>query len=640
MDQPAATILIVDDQPSNLQVLFTLLRQENYKVLVAESGEAALDIAQRRHPDAILLDVMMPDQDGFSVCRKLKQQPDIAAIPVIFLTALNEVDDKTSGFDAGGVDFISKPFHAQEVLMRVRTHLALRRQQQQLANEKELLAVTLRSIGDAVITTDTQGQVTFLNRVAENLTGWTLEETVGQPSTEVFQIINEKTGEKCASPVQRVLELGRIIGLANHTALVTRNGAIHSIADSGAPIRDRDSQIIGVVIVFRDITQEKRLEEELLKARKLESIGVLAGGIAHDFNNILAMIQGNLELAGRRLSDDQERVGKLLAAAGKATERAVKLTHQLLTFSKGGEPIREATALPELLTDSANFVLQGSKASCRYSFADDLWQADIDAGQISQVVQNIVINADQAMPEGGAIDIQCMNVADAAAESLLCAHEGDYIKISIRDSGVGMPAEMLEKIFDPYFTTKQRGSGLGLAICHSIINKHDGYLTVSSTPGKGTEFICYLPALRNGQDAAEGDKNRPPALPSLRVIVMEDEEMLRELIASQLTNLGHTPILTCDGKQAINRYQELLDQQLPVDVVIMDLTIPGGMGGQEAATELRRIEPNLNLIVASGYSTDPVLANYRDYGFNAAICKPFTLDELNQALAAVAQSAS
>ncbi len=631
----SATILVVDDQPTNLRILVNLLHDKGYEVLVAEGGSAAIEIAREEQPDIVLLDVMMPDMDGFAVCQQLKSESGTSDIPVIFLTALSEMTDKNKGFSVGGVDFITKPFHEQEVLLRIDSHLTIRRQQLQLEAEKELLAVTLRSIGDAVFTTDIQGRVTFMNRVAETLTGWTNAQAQGKPSPEVFNIINEKTGEKCASPVQRVLQLGRIIGLANHTALIAKNGVVRPIADSGAPIRDKESNTVGVVIVFRDVSREKKMEEELLKNRKLDSIGVLAGGIAHDFNNLLAMILGNLELASRRLTETDGRAAQILAEAGKATQRAVKLTQQLLTFSKGGEPIKEATALPALINDSANFVLQGSNAACHIDCPDNLWNVDIDSGQISQVVQNIIINADQAMPEGGRIEIACTNVDDPAQETLLSTHEGHYVRIKFTDSGIGIPKEVVEKIFDPYFTTKKRGSGLGLAICHSIISKHDGYLTVDSVPGQGTVFTIYLPAL--GEEAAVDTPATgiTKATKSLQVLVLEDEKMLRDIISEQLADLGHTPTLTEDGGQTINKYQELLDQGVVVDVVIMDLTIPGGMGGQKAAEQLRKIAPTVKIIVASGYSTDPVLANYSAYGFDAALAKPFDLMELSKALAAV-----
>ncbi len=511
----------------------------------------------------------------------------------------------------------------------------LQKTENELQTEKEFFDVTLRSIGDGVLTTDIEGRVTFLNKVAENLTGWPDAEARGKSSQEVFNIINEKTGKRCTNPILRVIKMGRIIGLANHTALIARDGSLKTIADSGAPIRDRKSKIIGVVIVFRDVTKEQRMEEELLKVRKLDSVGVLAGGIAHDFNNILSAILGNIELARYRLAGKDDRITSLLSDAQKATKRAAKLTQQLLTFSKGGDPIKEATSLPELIKDSADFVLQGSRTSCDYSFAKDLWPVAVDSGQISQVIQNIIINADHAMPEGGQIRVNCVNVDDLAAEALLSAQEGHFVRITIQDSGIGIPREVIDKIFDPYFSTKQHGSGLGLAICYSIINKHDGYLTVDSVPGKGTTFTLYLPAVLFEDSRVTEMPGQVPAVKAGRITVMDDEKILRELIKSQLVVLGHEVVLVADGEQAINKYQELQDRGTPVDLVIMDLTIPGGVGGQEAAQKLLQINPEAKIIVASGYSNDPVVANYRKYGFHAALVKPFDLKELSDVVSAV-----
>ena len=505
-----------------------------------------------------------------------------------------------------------------------------------LALEKERLAVTLRSIGDAVISTDMKGNITMINKIAEELTGWSNDEALGRPSTEVFNIVNEKTGQKCVSPVQRVIELGRIVGLANHTALITRNGAIHPIADSGAPIRDRESKIIGVVIVFRDITHERKMEEELLKIKKLEAVGVLAGGIAHDFNNILAAILGNIDLLSYHIDSDNEKTSALLSNADKATRRAIRLTGQLLTFAKGGSPVTETTSLPGLIRDSAGFVIHGSPVICRYEFPDDLWLVDADSGQLSQVIQNIVINSRHAMPEGGIITISCANIEDAASESLLSMDNGNYIRITIKDTGVGIPREILDKIFDPYFTTKQEGSGLGLAICHSIINKHDGYLIVDSAPGKGTVFTVYLPAVINTPPLADKKQTtRKKAMKATRIMVMDDDQMIRDVTSAQLHALGHEPVSSKDGEETINKYQALQDKNTPVDIVIMDLTIPGGMGGIEAVKKLLEIDPMAKVIVASGYSNDPVLADYQKYGFSAAIGKPFSLDELARVVESV-----
>ncbi len=524
------------------------------------------------------------------------------------------------------------------VRMEIATDISERKKNEKILQaEKERLSVTLRSIGDGVITTNTEGRVVLLNKVAEELCGWTNEEAVGKPSSTIFNIINEKTGQKCVSPVQRVIEFGRIIGLANHTALVAKDGSIRAIADSGAPIRNDRSEIIGVVLVFRDVTHEKRIEEELLKVRKLEAVGVLAGGIAHDFNNILSAILGNIELASHEVAKSKGRAIALLSDARKATRRAAKLTEQLLTFSKGGDPLKEVTALPELITESAGFVLHGSRVACKYVFPQHLWMADVDSGQIGQVIQNITLNAKHAMPEGGTVTIECSNVQDAASEALLSVNKGNYVCITIDDTGVGIPKEILDKIFDPYFTTKQEGSGLGLAICHSIINKHDGYLLVHSSPGQGTTFTLYLPAIPVEKSILEeiDEQKASPAAKAARVMVMDDEKMLRDVAAAQLAVLGHEAIPVSDGEQAINRYQELLDGGTPVDLVIMDLTVPGGMGGQEAAEKLLRIDPAAKIIVSSGYSNDPAMANYKDYGFCAAVAKPFDLQQLSSVITSV-----
>ncbi|MDD3814966.1 MAG: ATP-binding protein, partial [Desulfocapsaceae bacterium] len=503
-----------------------------------------------------------------------------------------------------------------------------------LAEEKERLSVTLRSIGDAVITTDVQGNVVFINKVAEELTGWSNQEAQGQASTKIFQIINEKTGTPCDSPVQNVMEMGQIVGLANHTALITKDGSMRSIADSGAPILDRNSNIIGVVIVFRDITHKQKMENELLKIKKLESIGVLAGGIAHDFNNILAAILGNIELATNRIATKDEQAASLLTEAKKAILRAVSLTKQLLTFSKGGDPLKDSTSLPDLIRDSANFVLHGSHVSCEYHFPEDLWLAEVDSGQISQVIQNIVINAKHAMPEGGKIIISGTNIIDTAAETLISASNGHFVRITIKDMGAGISPDIIEKIFDPYFTTKQEGNGLGLAICHSIIKKHDGYLTVQSQPGQGTTFTIYLPAipLPAVEKLAPEEEATRTTVQAARIMVVDDEEMIRDIVKLQLAALGHEAVLVNDGEEAIKTYLELKIAGTPVDLVILDLTIPAGMGGKETAQILLQQDPGACLIVASGYSNDPVMANYRDFGFQAAVSKPFDLEGLSKAI--------
>ena len=500
-----------------------------------------------------------------------------------------------------------------------------------LASERERLDVTLRSIGDGVITTDLDGKIVLINKIAEQITGWNQQEAIGKPVQEVFNIIHEKSGKPCDNPVDKVMASEKIVGLAEHAVLIARDGTRYIIEDSGAPIFDKESHIIGTVLVFRDVTEARRTAAELLKVKKLESIGVLAGGIAHDFNNILAAILGNIELAGMSVDSTSEAY-PLLKEAQKASLRAKDLTRQLLTFSKGGDPVKKTTYIGKTITESANFVLHGSPISCQFSIPDDLWLVDIDSGQISQVIQNLVLNAKHAMPEGGEIKISCTNIADIKSETPLRLPGKAYIEIAVQDNGCGITDKHLEKLFDPYFTTKQEGSGLGLAITHSIISKHNGHIAVQSKIGKGTIFTIYLPAadIKIFNDPIK-EAYKPETIKA-KILVMDDERDVRSIAKHMLDYLGHEVLQAENGKEAIKIFEEYRKTGNPIDVIIMDLTIPGGMGGKDAIEEILNIDPEAEVIVSSGYSNDPVMANYRQYGFKAAIFKPFLLSELDKAL--------
>ncbi len=501
-----------------------------------------------------------------------------------------------------------------------------------LAAERERLSVTLRSIGDGVITTDISGKIILINKVAEKLTGWPQDQAVGRMLGEVFNIVNSRTRRPCENPVDQILASNRIITLAKHTVLIARDGRERNIADSGAPIRDQKSRVVGVVLVFRDITDTLRMEEELLKIKKLESVGVLAGGIAHDFNNILVAILGNIDMAAK-LAEPGGKIHQLLMEAAKASLRAKDLTKQLLTFSKGGEPVKEAASIPEVIMDSADFVLHGEKMACRYDIPDDLWLVEIDKGQMSQVIQNLVLNARDAMPEGGMIRVECENLATVAGEEAPLPEDQRYVKITIRDNGAGIPAEVIDRIFDPYFSTKPEGSGLGLAVVHSIISKHKGHICVESRPGEGATFVIYLPA--SAEEDQPEKKVAPPLIEEkgkIKVLVMDDEEIVRDAALNMLEYLDVDVVLARDGAEAVAIYQQAADSAEPIDLVIMDLTIPGGMGGQEAVAEIHKINPEARVIVSSGYSNDPVLANFQAHGFCAAMVKPFRIEDLKKAI--------
>ncbi len=507
--------------------------------------------------------------------------------------------------------------------------------EQILAEEQERLAVTLRSIADGVITADTKGEIVLLNSAAEQLTGWSQEEAQGMASFEVFNIRCDKTGKKCNSPIEHILQSGQTATSPSQVILTTKDGLEKNIADKGSPIRDSENNIIGVVLVFRDITAEKKMEAEMLKIKKLESIGVLAGGIAHDFNNILSAILGNIELASMIIADNP-RVSSLLVDARKAGTRAAKLTQQLLTFAKGGAPIKETASLPQLIQDSAKFVLHGSPVSCHYDFPDDLSLVIVDTGQIGQVIQNMILNARHAMPDGGIIEICGANIRKAEVEVLAASPVDDFVAITIQDTGIGIAPEVIDRIFDPYFSGKEDGNGLGLAICHSIINKHGGYITVKSTLGAGTTFTLYLPASESDEPAENTLEKVEETMPvSAKILVMDDEEMFRNTAKAQLQHLGHEVVLASDGEQAVQKYNDLLHTEKPVDIVLMDLTIPGGMGGRKAVQKILELDPQARVVVASGYSTDPIMAHCKEYGFCASIPKPFTLNVLKKTVLSV-----
>ena len=492
-----------------------------------------------------------------------------------------------------------------------------------LSAEKERLSVTLRSIGDGVIATDVDGTVVLINEVAELLTGWNQEEAVGKPLETVFTIVNERTRQVCESPVEKVLSKGIVVGLGNNTILISKNGEEKIIADSGAPIRDK-GKIIGVILVFRDITDKRKMEQELLRAQKLESLGNLAGGIAHDFNNILTAVLSNTNLARMYTADN--RVKERLTKIEKASLQAKELTQQLLTFSKGGAPVKKTTDIAELIRDSVSFALRGSNVRCHFYVPDNVWSVDVDAGQISQVMNNLIINADQAMPAGGIITVKAENVV---VEEDVPLKKGLYVKTTITDQGVGIPEKYVSKVFDPYFTTKQKGSGLGLSTCYSIIKNHDGYITVESEVGVGTTFYVWLPA--SPEKGEKKKKNKVPVTGEGRVLLMDDEALVLDAASEILQFLGYTVVQARDGKEAVHLYKKALKTD-PFDVVIMDLTIPGGVGGKEALLKLLEVDPSVKAIVSSGYSTDPILADYKAHGFKGAVIKPYSIEELSKTL--------
>lgn len=643
--------------------------------------------------------------------------------------------------------------------------LRSRRSAKNLRASEENLRTTLDSIGDAVITTDTNGRVLRMNPVARRLTGWRIEDACGRVLEEVFNIVNSQTHKPVKSPVDIVLEFGEIAGLANHTELISRDGRRFQISDSAAPIKEEDGEITGVVLVFRDvtddykirkalqeserkyrlfaenagdliwmcqgtenhytvsyinpavkqilgytqeeylalsrdkrldsesikkidetfkemkpgdsrtidirhihkdgyfvdceqwakplidekgkmygfqgrtidITERKRAGEELRRMQKLEELGTVAGGIAHDFNNLLGGIFGNLDLAKLELPEESP-ASPFIQAAYSTIETARGLTGQLLTFATGGAPTIGIVNTAKLVRENVDFNLHGSNIQVEFDLSEELWPIEADKGQIGQVLANLVVNARQAMPKGGKLYVAACNLPaserNSSADSAV-----DMVRVTIRDEGPGIPPNLIERIFDPYFTTKDEGHGLGLAVVASIITQHNGKIDVRSVPDVGSTFELCLPAYSACDnidlvDPAASD-HVSDGVSALRILVMDDEPIILKLCETMISCLGHSVDTVGDGEAAIKKYKEAMVEEQPYDIVIMDLTIRGGMGGEEAVKKLLDIDPAARAIVASGYASDPVIANYSEYGFRGKMSKPYAFTDLREVIAQV-----
>ncbi|OGV31264.1 MAG: hypothetical protein A2020_01420 [Lentisphaerae bacterium GWF2_45_14] len=369
-------------------------------------------------------------------------------------------------------------------------------------------------------------------------------------------------------------------------------------------------------------------EEETRKHQKIETLGILAGGIAHDFNNILTAIRGNLQLA--LLQNPGEELKPFLIDTEKASIRAIDLTRQLLAFSKGAPLVRKSASVSDILLHSGNFVLRGTKSKCEFSLPENLWKVNIDVSQICQVVDNMIINGNQAMPSGGIIEVKAANTV-MHPENNLRLTPGRYVAISIRDHGSGIPPENIEKIFEPFFTTKTHGNGLGLSTSYSIVKKHGGTINVESYFQKGAEFTTYLPA-SNEKELLPSEAEQTEYKGGGKVLVMDDQESIRSLLGKMLSAMNCKCEFAENGREAIEIYSGEIKDGHKFDIVIMDLTVPGGMGGKDTMDHLLKIDPQLKAVIASGYSNDPVMTNFKEYGFSAKLDKPFRLNDLRKIL--------
>ncbi|MCR9142002.1 MAG: PAS domain S-box protein [bacterium] len=542
-----------------------------------------------------------------------------------------------------------------------------------LIQEKEWQIVTLHSLDDGVITTDRQGRIISMNPAARRLCGFqSLGEAAGRGIDEIYALVDERSGDRLPCPVKRALREDESVEYFAGLRMHTEDGRKPNVSLTANLLRDDEQKTIGAVAVLRDETEKVRTEREMRKIQALDSLGILAGGIAHDFNNVMTAIQNHISLARMHLHE-KIILEHRLREAEKALNRVRGLTRQLLTFARGGDPIKRTVAVGELVRESADFVRQGSSAQIEYGISPELWPADLDETQFSAVINNLVINAIHAMPDGGRIWIHCENVEHEARDTSSVIGDAPlqkdfaelfpndfpqdfltadhYLRISILDEGGGISPENLDRIFDPYFTTKETGNGLGLASAYSIIKRHAGLLRAHSIPGRGTRFQIFMPA-RPGASVAARDpdsddesedfaaplpgaklraaQSAPPERDAGRILIMDDEEDIRETLGLLLERMGYAVVEADSGQAAVEQFQIGHSADRAFDLVILDLTVPGGMGGLDAARAMQSIGGKARFIASSGYSNDPVIANYADYGFAGSLAKPFRMKELSQ----------
>ncbi len=517
-----------------------------------------------------------------------------------------------------GNRYLGRVWYFHDITNRKETERALRE------SEKRFATIFHTSPTPIGISRVQDGQFIDVNTSFTNLCGYCREKIIGHTSDEL-QLWQYTNRAQWFNNLWEKKHLQNIeAGLRRKTGEIRNVLASFELIELGGELC-----ILGILI---DITEHRKLEQEIIKTQKLENIGTLAGGIAHDFNNLLQAVSGYISLA-KLMCDDKQKSLSALDEAEKALHMSVKLTNQLLTFSKGGKPVKKAVDLRPLIENAAKFALSGARTTTRIHIAHDLWPADADEGQINQVIQNIVLNADQAMPEGGQVEITARNFQSPGSGLPQVLKPGNYVQITIRDTGTGIDEKNIAKIFDPYFTTKEKGTGLGLATSYSIIKHHSGMINVDSEVGKGTAFTIYLPAATGIKQ--EETANVPVAASGRttgRLLIMDDEPAVLAIAGKLVESLGHTAEFASQGKEAIEKYQEAQRSGRPFHAVILDLTVRGGMGGAETLQKLLALDPTVTAVVSSGYSDDANITDYRAHGFKAFLKKPYTRNELQQAL--------
>jgi len=622
---PEMKILLVEDHPESRRTLQRLIERRGHEVVAVDNAEEAELELRKQAFSFLILDWMLPGKSGVELCQELRAAPNGEELFILLVTARDDAQDLERALEAGANDYLIKPLDPARLNVRLsvaeRRIRALAERNQARAELQEAvrkMTDILEKTSDGFFAVDRDWKFTFVNRRAEKLLDRHREDLIGKDFwvelPEFTRDAFEKNYRRAMSEQVAVeFEASDASGKVCFELLAYPSGG-------------------GVSVFLRDVTDRKRVEEERLTTGKLESLGTLAGGIAHDLNNLLTVISGNIGLAQIEAPGSPANLLSFLSRAGEAAQDAAQLSNQLLTFSKGGTPLKRVVLISDLVTQAAEFSLHGSNLRSDLDIQAGLWRSPVDPAQIEQVINALIINAREAMPGGGIVRVSARNF-EIDANSGLPIRPGRYVKVQVADNGGGIEKRLVTKIFDPYFTTKSTGTGLGLSISYSVVKKHGGLLHLERTSADGSTFTFYLPAT---------DSEPPVPAPTLeneifsfnhqRVLVMDDEAAIRDLTSELLGTLGYKVTTAPDGAEAVKKYELAMQTGETFQAVILDATIRGGMGGVATMERLRDLDPNVTAIICSGYSDDAALAEFLTYGFRAALPKPFTRHELANVL--------
>ena len=622
---PEMRILLVEDHPESRRTLQRLIERRGHEVVAVGSAEEA-EVELRKQPFSFLiLDWMLPGKSGVELCQELRAAPKGEELFILLVTARDDTQDLERALEAGANDYLIKPLDPARLNVRLsvaerRIRALAERNQARTELQEAVGKMTdiLEKTSDGFFAVDRDWKFTFVNRQAEKLLDRHREDLIGKDFwvelPEFTRDAFEKNYRRAMSEQVAIeFEASDPSGKVWFELLAYPSGG-------------------GVSVFLRDVTDRKRVEEERLTTDKLESLGTLAGGIAHDLNNLLTVISGNIGLAQIEAPGSPANLLSFLSRAGEAAQHAAQLSNQLLTFSKGGTPLKRVVSISDLVSQAAEFALHGSNLRSDLDIQGGLWRSAVDPAQIEQVINALVINAREAMPRGGIVRVSARNL-EIDANSGLPIRPGRYVKVQVADNGGGIENRLVTKIFDPYFTTKSTGTGLGLSISYSVVKKHGGLLHLEHTSADGSTFTFYLPATDSEPPVPEPTlENEIFSFNHQRVLVMDDEAAIRDLTSELLGTLGYKVTTVPDGAEALKKYELAMRTGETFQAVILDATIRGGMGGVATMERLRDLDPNVTAIICSGYSDDAALAEFLTYGFRAALPKPFTRHELANVL--------